>query len=141
MSEIIYKELSDKVIGIAFNVHNHLGPGLLESAYQGAFCVGLSHAGIPFECQKPYELHFLGEKIGAYVADLVVDNCLIIELKSVTQLLPVMEAQLINYLRISGVKVGYLINFHNTVLIFRRFVCTRNSAAFHNRQPYWNGSV
>ncbi|MBN1409311.1 MAG: GxxExxY protein, partial [Spirochaetales bacterium] len=111
---------------------NHLGPGLLESAYQGAFCVGLSHAGILFECQKPYQLHFLGERIGVYVADLVVDNSLIIELKSVTQLTSVMEAQLINYLRLSRIKVGYLVNFHGTQLIFRRFVCTRNTVPFHS---------
>ncbi|MBN1411644.1 MAG: GxxExxY protein [Spirochaetales bacterium] len=52
MKEVILKELSYKVIGIAFDVHNHLGPGLLESVYQGAFCVGLARAGIPFDCQK-----------------------------------------------------------------------------------------
>ncbi|MBN1411643.1 MAG: GxxExxY protein [Spirochaetales bacterium] len=73
----------------------------------------------------------MGEKVGAYVADLVVDNCLIVELKSVAQLTSVMEAQLINYLKISGVKVGYLINFQGTQLVFRRFVCTRNAGAFN----------
>ncbi|MBN1413013.1 MAG: GxxExxY protein [Spirochaetales bacterium] len=72
--DIILKELSDEVIGIAFDVHNHLGPGLLESAYAGAFCVGLSKAGIPFECQKPYQLFYLGKLIGTYVADIVVHN-------------------------------------------------------------------
>jgi GxxExxY protein len=130
MRDVINKELSDKVIGIAYTVHNHLGPGLLESAYEGAFCMALSHAGVPFERQKQYPLHFMGELAGTYIADLVIDNSLIIELKSVSQLAPTMEAQLINYLRLSGIEVGYLINFHGTRLVFSRFVCTRNALTF-----------
>jgi len=61
MTELLYKELSDKVLGMAFSVHNILGPGLLESAYEGAYCVELSRAGIPFERQRVYPLHYKGE--------------------------------------------------------------------------------
>ena len=132
MTEIINKKLSDKVIGIAYLVHNSLGPGLLESAYEKAFCVGLSHAGISFERQKPYHLHFLGEQVCTYVADLVIENSLIIEAKSVSQLTSEMEAQLINYLRLSGIEVGYLINFRGTRLVFSRFVCTKNTLSFRS---------
>jgi GxxExxY protein len=130
MREIISKELSDKVIGMAFKVHNAFGPGLFESAYEDAFCVGLGKYGIPFERQKPYHLHFMDELIKTYVADLVVDNSIILELKAVNQLTSAMEAQLINYLRISKIEVGYLINFSGTSLVFSRFVCTRNAVTF-----------
>jgi GxxExxY protein len=64
---IIHEQLLKKVLGLAFTVHNALGPGLLESAYEGAFCVELSHAGIPFERKKVYPLVYKGEYIGAYI--------------------------------------------------------------------------
>ena len=103
-------------------MHNLLGPGLLESAYEGAFCVELSHAGIPLERQKVYPLYYKGEYIGAYIADLVVDNKIIVELKSVSKLTAVMDAQLINYLRLSRIQVGYLMNFNAPKLEWKRFV-------------------
>jgi GxxExxY protein len=110
---------------MAFSVHNILGPGLLESAYEGALVIELSHAGVPFERQKVYPLYYKGELAGAYVADLVVDNSIILELKSVKALGSTMEAQLINYLRLSGVPVGYLLNFRNTRVEWKRFVHQR----------------
>ncbi|MBN1410151.1 MAG: GxxExxY protein, partial [Spirochaetales bacterium] len=66
------------------------------------------------------------EYVGAYIADLVVDNIIILELKSVSQLTPVMEAQLINYLKLSKIQVGYLLNFYGITLGFKRFVCSSN---------------
>lgn len=125
MAQLLHSELSHKVLGMAFSVHNILGPGLLESAYEGAFCVELTRAGIPFERQAVYPLHYKGELVGGYIADLVVDRSIILELKSVRQLTPVMEAQLINYLRISGVPVGYLVNFWSTRVDWKRFVYQR----------------
>ncbi|MCK4542685.1 MAG: GxxExxY protein [Spirochaetales bacterium] len=122
---LLHKTLSDSVLGMAFSVHNILGPGLLESAYEGALVIELSHAGVPFERQKVYPLYYKGELAGAYVADLVVDNSIILELKSVKALGSTMEAQLINYLRLSGVPVGYLLNFRNTRVEWKRFVHQR----------------
>jgi GxxExxY protein len=122
MTEIIQKQLSDKILGIAFTVHNILGPGLLESAYEGAFCVELSRCGIPFERQKVYQLYYKGSLIGSYIADIVVDNAVICELKSVFALSKIMEAQIINYLRLSKVPVGYLLNFNDIKVEWRRFV-------------------
>ncbi|RPJ03359.1 MAG: GxxExxY protein [Spirochaetaceae bacterium] len=122
MTEMLYKELSEKVLGMAFSVHNILGPGLLESAYEGAYCVELSHAGIPFERQRVYPLHYKGELVGAYIADLVVDNKIILELKSVSALNQVMEAQIINYLRLSKIPVGYLVNFNGLKVQWKRFL-------------------
>ncbi|MEJ2664944.1 MAG: GxxExxY protein [Spirochaetia bacterium] len=122
MAELIYKQLSYKILGMAFSVHNILGPGLLESAYEGAMCIELSKAGVPFSRQQVYPLDYKGELIGGYIADLVVDNTIILELKSVQQLNRVMEAQLINYLKLSWLPVGYLINFNSTSLEWKRFV-------------------
>lgn len=95
-SMLMFKELSDKVLGAAFAVHNVLGPGLLESAYEGALCIELQRQGIAIERQRVYPLYYKGELAGAYVADLVVDGKIILELKSVRELTPVMEAQLVN---------------------------------------------
>jgi GxxExxY protein len=122
METLLHKELSNKVLGMAFTVHNILGPGLLESAYEGAYCVELTRAGIPFERQRVFPLHYRGEMVGAYIADLAVANTIILELKSVSSLNKVMEAQLLNYLRLSKLSVGYLLNFNGLKVEWRRFV-------------------
>ena len=121
-NSIIHKELSDKIIGLALTVHCALGPGLLESAYQSAMCWELAHAGTKFEQQKEYPLKYKGDHICSYFADLVVDGKVILELKAVKELDVNMEAQLINYLRLSRIAVGYLINFKNIKLNWKRFV-------------------
>ena len=122
MAELIYKKLSYLVLELAFTVHNTLGPGLLESAYEGSFCIDCALAGVPFERQKVYPLYYKGQYVCDYIADLVVDNKIILEFKSVRELTKLMEAQIIHYLRLSHVKVGYLINFNSTRLVWKRFV-------------------
>ncbi|MFP4302723.1 MAG: GxxExxY protein [Spirochaetaceae bacterium] len=122
MAQVAYKELSHKVLGAAFAVHNALGPGLLESAYEGALVIELRHRGLDFERQRVFPVYYRGEMAGAYVADLVVEGKVIMELKSVKKLTSVMEAQLVNYLRLSKVPVGYLLNFQGTKVEWRRFV-------------------
>ena len=92
MASIIHKELSDTVLGAAFTVHNVLGPGLLESAYEGAICVELKHSGLGVERQPVFPLSYRGEYIGVYIADLVVEGIIILELKSVKVLSHVMDA-------------------------------------------------
>ena len=125
MSHIINKQISDQALGAAFTVHNILGPGLVESAYENALCAEFQYRGIPYKKQVVYPVYYRGQIIGGYIADLVVDNALILEIKSVAQLSPVMEAQLLNYLRLSKIPVGYLLNFRNTRLVWKRFVVTR----------------
>jgi GxxExxY protein len=125
MGSLLYEDLSGKALGAAFAVHNALGPGLLESAYQGALRVELEFRGFSVECQKPFPLTYRGVSIGDYFADVVVENTIILELKSVKTFLPVMDAQLINYLRISGLPVGLLVNFHGQRVEWRRFVNDR----------------
>jgi GxxExxY protein len=121
-SKLIYECLSNKIIEIAFTIHNALGPGLLERCYHDAFCIELLSSEISFEKQKKYEVKYKEIKIGDYVADIVVDNKIILELKSVVELHHSMDYQIVNYLRLSNCRVGYLINFHNPKIEWKRFV-------------------
>ena len=113
--------LSRKVLGAVFNVHNILGPGLLEAAYEGALVVELQQMGLSVKRQEVYPVYYKGECVGAYIADVVVEGRIILELKSVFKLNANMEAQLINYLKLSKIPVGYLINFRNVKVNWRRF--------------------
>jgi len=122
MSKLVHGELSNAVLGAVFTVHNTLGPGLLESAYEGALAVELKYRNLQFKRQVVYPLQYRGEYCGAYISDLVVEDLILLELKSVKELLPVMEAQVINYLRLSGVPVGYLVNFQGRRVEWKRFV-------------------
>jgi GxxExxY protein len=85
MSKLIHAAISNKVLGAAFAVHGALGSGLLESAYEGALVVEFKHKGVSFERQKVFPLEYRGEYIGAYIADVVVENTVIVELKSITK--------------------------------------------------------
>lgn len=98
-------------------VHKHLGPGLLESAYQKAMECELALRGIPFQSQVALPVSYKGTKLGdAYRIDLLIDRALVVELKATKDIDDVHEAQLLSYLKFSGVKVGLLINFHKRLL-------------------------
>lgn len=105
--------LSREVIGAAIEVHKALGPGLLESAYEECLCQELKMRNIPFERQVDLPIEYKGIKLSAgYRMDIVVENLLVLELKSVEKLLPIHQAQLITYLRLSNIWLGLLINFN-----------------------------
>jgi GxxExxY protein len=107
------RDISNKVIGAAMEVHSALGPGLLESAYEGSLCAEMTEMNISFERQKVLPVICKEKEIDCgYRIDLLVGNELIVELKSCETLLPIHEAQLLTYLKLSGVKVGLLINFN-----------------------------
>ena len=110
-------EVSNKIIGASIEVHKILGPGLLESAYEECLCRELSLIGLSFESQKPLPINYKGVQLDCgYRLDLVVENCVIVELKSVETLLPIHQAQLLTYLKLTGLKLGLLINFNVPVL-------------------------
>ncbi|MEM0913939.1 MAG: GxxExxY protein [Planctomycetota bacterium] len=110
--------LSRRVIGCAIEVHRALGPGLLESAYEACFAAELSHAGLVYRRQVPISIEYRGEAVDAgYFLDLVVEDALVVELKSVERVVPIHVAQLHTYLRLSGIRTGLLINFNVTKLI------------------------
>jgi GxxExxY protein len=112
-----FNELTERVIGSCIEIHRSLGPGLLESAYEECLCHELSAAHIGFERQKPLPVRYKGVKLDCgYRLDLVVEQKLIIELKAIEQLLPIHEAQLLTYLKLSGLTLGLLINFNVPVL-------------------------
>jgi GxxExxY protein len=112
-----FNELTERVIGACIEIHRSLGPGLLESAYEECLCHELSVAGIGFERQKPLPVRYKNVKLDCgYRLDLVVEQKVIVELKTVESLLPIHEAQLLTYLKLSGLSLGLLINFNVPVL-------------------------
>jgi GxxExxY protein len=118
--------LSEQIIGAAIEAHRRTGPGLLESSYQVCFCRELELRGIPFRAQVELPVVHKGVRLECgYRIDVIVAGKIVVELKAVEKILPVDEAQLITYLRLSGYRVGFLINFNVPVLkdgIVRRVV-------------------
>ena len=109
--------VSNKVIGLAIEVHKHLGPGLLESTYEECLAFELRQHGIKFERQVPLPVLYKGIQLDcAYRMDLVVERYLIIEIKTVEQLLPIHQAQLLTYLKLSNLRFGLLLNFNVALL-------------------------
>jgi GxxExxY protein len=110
-------DLSHRVIGLCIEVHRELGPGLLESAYEEALAYEFAQAGLAFERQREMPLLYKGVKLNCgYRLDFVVDDQLIIELKTVGELLPIHHAQLLTYLKLERRALGLLINFNTPVL-------------------------
>jgi GxxExxY protein len=110
-------ELSNRVIGAAIEVHKSLGPGLLESAYEECICHELSIKGIALERQKPLALRYKEINLNCgYRLDVVVENAIILELKSCEKIEPIHKAQLLTYLKLSGLKLGLLLNFNVTLM-------------------------
>ena len=109
--------LSYQIIGAAIEVHRHLGPGLLESAYEECLCYELQKQNIPFKRQVKLPVQYKGVKLDCgYRLDIVVDNLVILELKAVKKLLPIHDAQVLTYLKLAKLRLGILINFNTAVL-------------------------
>ena len=109
--------LTHKIIGAAIEVHRLLGPGLLESTYEECLCFELTILGLSFERQVPLPLAYKSLRLlRAYKLDLLIDNAVVVELKAVEKILPVHEAQVLTYLRLSGFERGLLFNFNSVPL-------------------------
>jgi GxxExxY protein len=106
-----YNELTEKIIGCAFRVYNTLGFGFLESVYEKSLIVELAEIGQKIESQKKIQVFYNGRNVGDFIADLIINDVVIIELKSVQELILVHEVQLVNYLKATNKPVGLLINF------------------------------
>ena len=120
-AKLLYAELTRSIIGCAFEVINELGAGFLESVYEEAMLIALASAGHAVESQRAVTVHFRGQSVGDFYADLLVEEKVLVELKAVKALAPEHEAQVINYLNATGIQVGLLINFGNPRLEFKRF--------------------
>ena len=115
-----HKELTAKIIECAYKVHNTLGFGFLETVYQNSFLIELIKVGLRSEKEKKIQVYYDNQLVGDYMADIIVEDKVILELKSVKDLHPAHEAQLINYLKATGLEVGLLINFGESVEIKRK---------------------
>jgi GxxExxY protein len=109
--------LTERIIGFAIEVHRHLGPGLLESAYEECLCYELQQGDLAYRRQVPLPVIYKAVRLDCgYRIDVVVEESVIIELKTAERLIPVHEAQLLTYLKLSGIRIGLLLNFHAPVL-------------------------
>ena len=117
-----HAELTDRIIGAAFSVHNGLGYGFLEKVYENALRIELEEEGLAVQQQATMSVSYKGRLVGEYYADLVVEGKVVVELKAVSELAREHEVQLVNYLKASGVEVGLLINFGRSVEVRRRIL-------------------
>src|SRR5438067_6093609 len=124
MTNLQKDPLTEKIIGCAIEVHRRLGPGLLESIYESALCIEFELSALSFQRQFLLPLKYRDRIIGDFRLDLVVENAVVLELKSVDRIDAVFEAQLLSYLKLSSIKTGLLINFNSRLLRdgIKRFV-------------------
>jgi len=111
-------DISGKIIGAAIEVHKHLGPGLLESAYEECLCCEMQLRGIKFQRQVPLPLNYKGLKLDCgYRMDLLVEDKVVVELKAVEAIAPIHEAQMLTYLKLRDIRLGLIINFNVRLLV------------------------
>lgn len=118
--ELPYSELTKAILGCCFEVMRELGPGFLEKVYKNALFIAMRQKGLQVEVEQPYEVIFRGKVIGRYNADLVVNQTVIVELKCCESLIGEHQAQLFNYLKVSGLPIGLLVNFRCRKLEWKR---------------------
>jgi GxxExxY protein len=119
---MLYEELSTKIIDSVIAVHKGLGPGLLEMPYHNALYYELRARGLFVTYNAPFPVYYRGEQVGDYLADIAIENKVIIEVKSVQEMGVAAAAQLLNYLHISGYRLGFLVNFHGSKATWKRYV-------------------
>ena len=117
---MVHSEITDAILGAAFEVSNELGPGFLESVYRKSMALLLAEKDFKVEEEKPLEVLFKGHSVGNYFADLIINDKVLVELKAANSLLPEHKAQTIHYLKATGLKVALLINFGKPKLDYVR---------------------
>ena len=129
MKSYKHREITEKIIGAAQRVHNTLGYGFLEKVYQNSLVIELRTLGFDVRVEQPIAVHYRDEIVGNYVADIVVDEKVILEIKAVKELSEIHEVQLVNYLKATGIEVGLLINFGRSVTVKRRVMDKKKPAS------------
>lgn len=117
-----FQDDSYAIIGCAMHVHNALGPGLREKPYENALVIAIRHKGLQAEAQRPFPILYCGQAVGDCIPDITVNDNLLVDVKSIDAIAENEVAQMLNYLRISGIKVGLIINFKNAKLAWQRIV-------------------
>lgn len=120
-TDLKHRDLTDAILKVFYDVYNELGHGFLESVYEEALAIALREAGLAVRQQVPLQVWFRGHKVGVFVADLVIENIVILELKAARALEPAHEAQLLDELRATEIEIGLLLNFGPTPQ-FKRLV-------------------
>jgi GxxExxY protein len=120
---MLHADLTQRIIGCAYEVFNALGAGFLESVYERSLLIELQHAGLIARPQVPLDVFYRDEIVGQFFADIIVEQTVIVELKAIDALAKCHEVQLVNYLRATGMQVGLLINFGPKQVEVRRKVC------------------
>jgi GxxExxY protein len=117
-------QITKLIIGCAIEVHRHLGPGLLENTYEEALAIEFEQAGLRFRRQVPVPVLYKGRRIGEHRLDLIVEDAVIVELKAVERTDPVFEAQVLTYLKVTGKRLGLLVNFNSRLVTrgIKRFI-------------------
>jgi GxxExxY protein len=115
-----HTELTELILGCCYDVVDEIGVGFLETVYKNALIIALNDARVKIEAEKMFEVFFRKKRVGLYVADLVVNDVVIVEVKSCSTLLPAHQSQLINYLAASSCPIGLLVNFGNRRLDIKR---------------------
>ena len=118
--KLLYEDLTEKIIKCFYKVHDALGDGFLESVYEKALLIELEDAGFKAESQRSLTVYYKGRLVKDFKADIVFEDKIVIEIKAVSRLAPHHEAQLINYLKATGIKVGLLVNFGEKLEFKRR---------------------
>jgi GxxExxY protein len=126
--KIEFDPLSNKIIGLAIDVHKDIGPGYVESIYQNALKYELKENKIPFETEKKIEVYYKNELMGVHRLDLLVDNEIVLELKAVKEILGIHVSQVISYLKATGNEIGLILNFSKSKLDIRRVKYDKNRA-------------
>ena len=117
------EQLTKQIIGCCFKVHRELEPGFIEKIYHTALKLAFKEEGLRFQTEKEFEVSYLNQRVGTFRADLVVEDKVVVEIKSLTGKIPVVfEYQLLSYLKASGLRVGLLVNFGNKSCQVKRFV-------------------
>lgn len=120
--ELVHEDLTGQIIGAAIEVHNTLGSGFLEKVYENALVAELRLRGVKVEPQKSLKVFYKSTLVGEYQVDILVDDSIIVELKAVDRLTDIHQAQVLNYLRATNLKVGLLLNFYGPRLAWKRLV-------------------
>ena len=118
--ELPHSAISETIIGCCFEIMRELGSGFLENVYKNALFIAMKQKGLNVSAEQSFEVMFRNCKVGRYIADLIVENVIVVELKCCASLLPEHKAQVINYLKASGISVGLLINFGQQKLEYKR---------------------
>jgi GxxExxY protein len=119
MTTYKYEELTGQIINAAHTVHNKLGYGFLEKVYHNSLVIELRKRNLLVEAEKPVKVNYDGQVVGEFFADIVIDNKIVVEVKAAERHNPAFEAQLLNYLKATGLEVGLIINFGTSVAVKR----------------------